>query len=98
MPEGYTEQDVRHFAEYIAGHPDAELDPRHIAATAAVLGGLAREGRLLPEDTRTEWGVRSVEEAFRLVADDRKHKAGCEADWATCRCFRAEPTSQEAAE
>lgn len=44
----FTDDDVAHFATYITGHPEATPERVHLAATRAVLGGLAKEGRLLP--------------------------------------------------
>jgi hypothetical protein len=46
-PSDVTEADVDRYAHFIAGHPDAEVDARHRAATRAVLDGLAQDGRLL---------------------------------------------------
>lgn len=58
---GFTREDVRRYAEHIAGNPAAgmDVDPRDLFAAAAVLGGLAQHGRLLPEpaEVRTEYGV-----------------------------------------
>ncbi|GAA3750337.1 hypothetical protein [Micromonospora maritima] len=42
------ENEVRRFAAYIAGHPDAEVTEQHLAATRALLGGLIAEGRFVP--------------------------------------------------
>ena len=42
------DSEVRRFATYIAGHPDAEVTEPHLAATRALLGGLVAEGRFVP--------------------------------------------------
>lgn len=41
-----SDKDVAYYATFITGHPEAEPDPRHLAATRAVLEGLAKGGRL----------------------------------------------------
>ncbi len=40
----YTDDDVARLATHITGHPDAAPDERHLAATRALLAGLAGEG------------------------------------------------------
>lgn len=57
----FTSDEVEHYAQFVAGHPDADVDARHRAAVRAVLGGLVTDGRLLPEggDTTEQWSVRS---------------------------------------
>lgn len=46
----YTDADVQRYAQFVAGHPNAKIDPRHLAATRAILGGLAADGRLRSAD------------------------------------------------
>lgn len=60
----FTSDEVERYAQFVAGHPDADIDARHRAAVRAVLGGLATDGRLLPEgDTVTaQWTVRTTSE------------------------------------
>jgi len=57
---GFTRDDVVRYAGFISGLPDPEQSPRDLFAAAAVLGGLAQDGRLLaePAEVRTEFGVR----------------------------------------
>jgi hypothetical protein len=37
----------------------------------------------------------AAEPSDALTVDDRKHKPGCEADWATCQCFEPAGLSQK---
>ncbi len=42
-----TDKEVAYYATFITGHPEAEPGPQHLAATRAVLGGLAKDDRLI---------------------------------------------------
>lgn len=61
----FTDKEVAYYATYITGHPEVAPDPQHLAATRAVLGGLAKDDRLIFPTIRViERG--DVEDQMRL--------------------------------
>lgn len=82
-----TNDDVDRYAHFIAGHPDAQVDARHLAATRAVLDALAQDGRLVPADEYAALTRRIVDEIGHPVTDEpalgpglREQIAGLTAD------------------
>jgi len=43
---GVSDKEVAYYATFITGHPEVEPEPQHLAATRAVLEGLAKDDRL----------------------------------------------------